>query len=272
MPIDTSEARTSPSLAPEHVAQFQRDGYIRIPRLFDPDCLETVCRAAVRMAVRYHATGGASDRRADWAAPRLRVANSWLRADALRQIVFRRDLAEMAGKLLSARSVQLFADMIVLKEPSCPEMAWHCDSAYIPVDPEAIVTLWFPLSDMSTEQGAVMIRPGSHLWEGGAGFRPDRPLSVRRTHRGLDRAQFPIHAESFAQGDAVFYAGRTFHRGGANRTSAASCAMFIIYMRGDEPLRRPVNDMQDEERRASMAGIAVGKPIHTPLHPLLWRE
>jgi chlorinating enzyme len=51
-----------------------------------------------------------------------------------------------------------------IKEPrNAGFVSWHQDSTYWGLDPADVVTAWFALSDISAENGAMRVIPGTHL-------------------------------------------------------------------------------------------------------------
>lgn len=266
-------APPAPPVAEPPAAAFARDGYVHLRSTIEPALVARILPEATLLTIRHHAEPQPRRTRLDCGHRTLQARNLWQHSDALRTLTFSRRLAAIAGELLGAAAVQLYSDVVTVTEPGSPEALWHFDAAYLPLDGTTVAVAWIPLQATGgAGTGGLRLRPGSHRFEGNAGLRPERPENLRRFRRALKRAGLPVAAPAVQPGDVVFYSGMTSHALDANRSPRPNAALWITYVRADAPLVRPGNDCQSHERDLYLRGLTVGRPLHTPLHPLLWHR
>ena len=73
-------------------------------------------------------------------------------------------LADVVTRIMSGESPSLFQDMALLKPPNIGrEKPWHQDHAYFDLPLETpVVGVWVALDEATTENGCMIINPGSH--------------------------------------------------------------------------------------------------------------
>jgi ectoine hydroxylase-related dioxygenase (phytanoyl-CoA dioxygenase family) len=258
-------------LTSEEVAQFDEQGYVLLPDLFDRDRL-----AAVREAI----------------DPREEAVNDLLRsieggrisvaiADALtvtihpstfdqrcRDLAYDPVLADIAHDLIGD-DVRLYWDQAVYKRPRNPDVVpWHQDNGYAYVEPQEYLTVWVPLGDATLENGTVWVVPGGHRrgtlahWDTDLGRR-----CLPETTEGAVAVEVPA-------GSAVAFSSLTPHRTGPNTTDEVRSAYILQYAPdGAEVLERglardpsdpPVGrtPCTDPDRQHPI--VAGGRPVAPP--------
>lgn len=251
---------------------FADDGYVLLRRVVDASVVARVRDEATVLAIRRHFEPVPRRSRVDPVDSPVQARNLWQYADGLRTLTCSRRLAETAGLLLETSAVQLYSDVVTVGEPRATEAPWHFDGAYLPLDAAGVVVAWIPLQASGPESRGLRLRPGTHRFDGNGSLRPERPESLRRFRRALKHAGFAIVCPDAQPGDVVFYSGLTSHAVAPNFTSRVQTALWITYVRADAPMIRPRNDCQNCERELYLNSLTVGRPLHTPLHPLLWRQ
>lgn len=104
-----------------------------------------------------------------------------------------------------------------IKKPEDPEVPWHQDLHYWPMDPPLNFSVWLAISEATPENGAIVCLPGSHLevlpvTEAGDGYlfsKMTDPESFDETG-GETLTMRP--------GEAVIFSDRLLHRSGRNLT------------------------------------------------------
>lgn len=82
---------------------------------------------------------------------------------AFRSFIRNHSLAEVAGKLSGADSIQYFVDHLFAKLPGTNTRTnWHQDLPYLPLAGEQIVTLWVALTHISPRESGLQYVRGSH--------------------------------------------------------------------------------------------------------------
>ena len=146
--------------------------------------------------------------------------------------------AELDEVLLSSMTANIVG-------PGSTAMNQHADQAYMPPTTAyaGVINIIWLLTDFTTDNGATLIAPGSHL--------ADEPLRHFISPPQCCSLVAPA-------GTAVFLDGRTWHGTGANRTEKDRTAIFSYYcrpfMRQQENYARTVSpelleDMDEELKR-----------------------
>ncbi len=210
-------------LTPEQIAQWSRDGFVRLGRVLDDDGL-AACRAdeaALRSAV------GSSERNAS--------THFWCLV--MRQCPGVRRLATNGPHLGAASDilgtdVVLWWNQFVTKMPDGDavrgEFTWHQDNGYVDVSPGSNLTVWVALDDVDTVNGCVWIQPGSHA----QGLLPHNRPREDSWHLQVPVAGDGVPAKLKA-GEAVMFSGYTLHRSLANRSTDPRRAFFMQYAHAD---------------------------------------
>jgi ectoine hydroxylase-related dioxygenase (phytanoyl-CoA dioxygenase family) len=92
------------------------------------------------------------------------------------------------------------------------------------------------------------------------------PLSSDRTIT----VWVPTVREPYQLGDVSYHTGWTFHRAGANESTAPRAVMTVIYMDADITLTEPMNKYHQSEIDNWMPGTKVGEVPSSPLNPVLY--
>lgn len=153
---------THPLITPQHLTEFQQGGVTVVRGLF-ADWVE-VLRDGV---ARNMAEPGpyASENFKEGATGRFFDDYcNWQRIPEFERAIRESPAAAVAADLMGSRSVQLFHDHVLVKEPGTSMATpWHTDGPYYFVSGRQTVSFWVPL-DPVTDATLRMV-PGSHAWE-----------------------------------------------------------------------------------------------------------
>jgi ectoine hydroxylase-related dioxygenase (phytanoyl-CoA dioxygenase family) len=195
--------------------------------------------------------------------------NLWLVDEAAKQFVFGQRLAGLAARLLGVRAVRLYHDQSLYKEPSGGITPAHADQYYWPLASDRTITVWVPLQDVPLEMGPLAFYRGSHHAE----FGRDLPISddsEAMITAEMEARGFAIDEAAFALGDVSFHSGWTFHRAGANRSTAPRSVMTMIYMDADMTIADTLNAAQRNDLAQWLPGLGPGDRAASPLNPILF--
>ena len=231
---EMTEAATAPTLSPERVAAFHRDGFTVIEGLTTPEDLERISRVMARLYARYDAlarrrrawnlgTGGIGE------APEILEINQTieLEPELEASLTFRR-CQELAAVLLG-RDVEYRFDHAIYKPPfnGCAT-AWHQDEAYT-LDPSLVTAhFWVPLHEVSVERGCMQFIPGSHREQ----VRRHHRLQHLRHAHALETTDVDTRravACPLRAGDATVHFPRTLHYTGPNATALPRLAWSLEF-------------------------------------------
>lgn len=145
----------------DDIDTYARDGVVLIRGLFADHVEELRAGVARNMAepgpfaaenLKAHETGRFFD---DYC--------NWNRIDEFAQVIRSSAVAEVAADLMQSRSVQVFHDHVLVKEPGTSKPTpWHQDSPYYFVEGTQTVSFWSPLDPVDT--ATLRCVAGSHRW------------------------------------------------------------------------------------------------------------
>jgi ectoine hydroxylase-related dioxygenase (phytanoyl-CoA dioxygenase family) len=140
-------------------------------------------------------------------------------------------LGEIAARLLGVEAVRVLHFCGFFKAGGGLPTPWHQDLTYIPLDTEKVLSIWIPLTRITTDMGVLVFAEGSHL------------------HGQLDDehrvpARYPlVQTGSLEVGDVSVHMGWTLHSSLKNTSTQMREAITILFYpdgarietRGDVP-------------------------------------
>jgi ectoine hydroxylase-related dioxygenase (phytanoyl-CoA dioxygenase family) len=88
---------------------------------------------------------------------------SWQENEHYRRFIFESPLAEVAGKLMQSRTVRLYHDHMLTKEPGTRQRTpWHQDQPYYNIEGRQNTSFWIPVDPVSRAATLELVA-GSHL-------------------------------------------------------------------------------------------------------------
>jgi len=257
------------ALAPDQIAAFRRDGFIRLREVLSPETLAGYGAEISRLTIALNTQVKPLEERNTYDRAFLQVMNLWQHSDRVKEFVFGQRLARIAAELLEVGGVRLYHDQSLYKEPGGGITPAHADQYYWPLATDRTITAWIPLQAVPGTMGPLAFFAGSQAVEFGRDLgisdQSEREITAAMEARG-----FRIVNEAFNLGDVSFHLGWTFHRAGANTSDRPRSVMTIIYMDENMRLKAPENDMQRNDWQTWCDGAVPGEPIRTPTNPVLY--
>lgn len=258
-------------LSPQQVADFRRDGFIKLKGVFNAEELAYYGAEITRLTIALNTQTLPLEQRSTYDRAFLQVMNLWEHGERVREFVFGRRLAEIAATLLEVSGVRLYHDQSLYKEPRGGITPAHADQYYWPVSSDRTITAWVPLQAVPREMGPLAFYAGSQ----GVEFGRDLIISdesERAITANMQAHGFRVVDEPFDLGEVSFHLGWTFHRAGPNSSSNPRSVMTVIYMDRDMRLAAPTNAHQMNDWHKWCPGAAVGEVIDTPKNPVLFER
>lgn len=258
------------SLSDMEIAQFQRDGYIKLRQVLSPEVIEHYGREITEQVFRLNKQDKPLAERDTYGQAFLQVTNLWAHSDAVKPFTFGKRLARIAAELMGVAGVRLYHDQALYKEAGGGFTPWHADQYYWPLSNSNTVTAWIPLQATPREMGPLSFSVGSQTFEAG------RTLAIsddseKKIGYSLKDMNYPLDETPYDLGEVSFHYGWTFHRAGPNTTGTPRKVMTIIYMEDGIRLAEPKNKNQINDWEVWMPGTKVGEIVDTPLNPVLYR-
>jgi ectoine hydroxylase-related dioxygenase (phytanoyl-CoA dioxygenase family) len=202
---------------------------------------------------------------------------SWQENEHYRRFIFDSPLAQIAAQLMQSRTVRLYHDHMLTKEPGTrARTPWHQDQPYYNIEGRQNASFWIPVDPVSRAATLELVA-GSHLgpWlmprsfmDAQAKWFPEGHLvdlpdidAARDRHRILG---WPIEP-----GDVVCFHMLTLHAAaGVEATSRRR--VFSVRFLGDDMVHAPRAWKTSPEFPGLAETLAAGAPMEHPLFPLLW--
>jgi len=226
-----------PLINQEHIDAFQRDGVVLIRGLF-VDHVD-----AIRKGIEIN-----MDKPGKYAAENLKEGEggrffddycNWTRIREFEFVVRNSPAAEVAGDLMCSKTVQMFHEHILVKEPGTSKPTpWHQDAPYYFVDGIQNISFWSPMDPV--KDASLRCVAGSHKWE--KPVLPTRWLSEENFYADEntympvpdpDAEGMEIREWEMQPGDAVAFNYGILHGARGNATNLRRRA-FSLRLVGDD--------------------------------------
>lgn len=161
----------------------------------------------------------------------------WKKIPAFRDFVFESPAADLAIKMLRSRTLNLYFDFLLVKEPGTSSATpWHQDHSYWPVDGHQICNIWTAMDVIPKATGLRFVK-GSHRFDTlyrAVSFDPrtrhPHEITARPLPPDFDSLDYEILGWDMEPGDSLIWYSRTFHSApgnlGATRRRALSTSWF----------------------------------------------
>jgi len=255
------------------IETYQRDGIVCLRGIFAP-WIDVVAAGVARNEAEPGAFAGDSVAAGDTG----RFFNdycNWRRIPEYEDFVRHSPAAAVAARLMGSRSVRIFHEHVLIKEPGTSKRTpWHHDLPYYNVQGRQTASIWLA-PDPVPRATCVEFVAGSHLWNrlfyprkfidsrdydyAGAGFEPVPDIDA-------ERERFDIRSYDLVPGDALVFNFLTLHGAPANMTpdrrrgfSTRWLGDDVTYAKRPGETSPPFNDI----------GLCTGDPMPEDLFPVI---
>jgi ectoine hydroxylase-related dioxygenase (phytanoyl-CoA dioxygenase family) len=158
------------------------------------------------------------------------LGHTFLRDDPFWIRLIRDDRLLDIAQLFIGPNIALFASHYISKPPLTGQpVRWHQDSAFWPLEPMEVVTLWLAVDHSTPENGCVRVVPGSHRMEI-ADMRPSRVDSVLGQEIAVDIDETEAVNIVLRPGDVEVHHPNIVHGSNANASPNRRCGLTIRYI------------------------------------------
>ena len=141
------------TLSPVQIAQFRRDGFIKLKDIFNAESLHYYGDEITRLTIALNTQNKPMEERSTYDKAFLQVMNLWEHSERVRDFVLGKRLGRIAAELLEVKGVRLYHDQSLYKEPGGGITPAHADQYYWPLASDRTVTAWIPLQAVPLEMG-----------------------------------------------------------------------------------------------------------------------
>jgi ectoine hydroxylase-related dioxygenase (phytanoyl-CoA dioxygenase family) len=250
--------------------EFHQNGHILLRGLATAEEITKFQSAVKSASYKYNTETRSLSERDTYGKAFLQTMNLWRHDEVVKKFVFEKKFAQAAADLLGVKSVRLYHDQALFKEPNGGHTPWHQDQYYWAFDTEKTVTMWMPLVDIDEQMGMLTFASGSHKF-GAIGSVEISDESEETYDKYIAEHDFPIaKASTMKAGDATFHLGWTIHSAGGNQSQTTTReVMTIIYFADGAKITPPQNENQANDIAAWMGGKNVGEFADSFLNPIL---
>ena len=264
-------ARAAAVVTPELVAAFQRDGAVCLRGILQPDEVAVLARGI--------------DANLAAPSPRAIVASrpddpgffiedfcNWQENPDYRATALDTALPEAAARLMQSRSVRLYHDHMLTKQPGTrAPTPWHQDQPYYNIDGFQNVSFWIPVDPVPREATLEFVA-GSHrgpwlmprtFMDHQAKWFPEGSLAELPDIEG-HRADFPILGWALQPGDLVAFHMLSLHASGGSPTRRR---VFSLRYIGDDTTHAPRRWKTSPDFPGLADRLPAGAPMDDPLFP-----
>ncbi|WP_372989839.1 phytanoyl-CoA dioxygenase family protein, partial [Sulfitobacter sp.] len=151
-----------PLITQDHIDSYQRDGVVLIKGLF-ADHVDPL-RAGVARNMENPGPYASNNDKAGETGRFFDDYCNWDRIAEFGDVIHGSPAARVAADLMQSKTVQLFHDHVLVKEPGTSMATpWHQDGPYYFVEGRQNVSFWSPLDPVT--DATLRCVAGSHLWE-----------------------------------------------------------------------------------------------------------
>jgi ectoine hydroxylase-related dioxygenase (phytanoyl-CoA dioxygenase family) len=254
---------------------FARDGAVCVRRAFTP---EHVALAELAIEQNLAALSPLAKRASsDDDGAFVEDFCSWQRLPAMERFVRESPAAEIAGELTGSRTIRLYHDHVLVKEPGTRQRTpWHQDQPYYNVDGRRNASMWFPV-DPVPRASTLEFVAGTHRgpWYMPRTFLDDRAAwfpegaLAELPDIDADPERWRVVGWELEPGDAVFFDMLTVHGAGGVAGPRRRRVLSVRFL-GDDMVHAPRDWATSPPFPGLVDELPAGAPMDHPLFPLLW--
>lgn len=257
------------ALTPDQIAQFRRDGFIKLKNVLSPATLEYYGRVITEQVFRLNTLTKPMHERNTYEKAFLQITNIWTKDAIVKEFAFSKRLARLAAELMGVQGVRMYHDQALYKEATGGKTPWHADQFYWPVDTDNTCTAWVPLQATPMEMGPLAFSAGSQRFNFGRDLEISDD-SEEKINRAVLENKLPQVDTPFDLGEVSFHYGWTFHRAGPNVSNTARRVMTIIYIEDGCRVIPPKHKYHEADLATWFPGLKPGDAAASPLNPRLY--
>ncbi len=246
---------------------FRRDGFIKLPNVLS---VATVLRLRHELFQLLDKAFNIS---------RSKISNNrflslemmWLENNIIRKYVLSSRIAKICADLLNVRSVRLYHDNVLAKEPGCGRTPWHCDDHHFPLATQDVVTAWIPAQPIPTAMGPLAFAKPLTI------FNLVKDIEFNKFDTSYDKQiaetflseNVAIEDGPFAMGEISFHHNRSFHTAAGNKTTRTRVVLAnTFFADGARVVEQPT--MVSGDWQKFIPGVGPGEIAASELNPVCW--
>ena len=267
MPSDSEleeELSTPYSLTEDHHIAFRRDGFIRLPNVLSPAAVVRLREELIRLLNKTFPENDRSNRF-------LSLEMMWLESPIIRQYVLSPRIAKISANLLSVKSIRLYHDNALSKEPGCGRTPWHYDDHHFPLETNDVVTAWMPAQPVPKAMGPLSFAKPLNVFNlvKNITFSKNDTSYDKKVTQVFNANNVIIDSKPFGIGEVSFHHNLSFHTADGNRTTQSRIVLANTYFAdGARVVKEPT--MVSGDWQKFIPGVEPGGIAASELNPICW--
>lgn len=207
-------------LTREQVAQFNRGGYVKDIRIFEPAEADTIRRYFDDLLARVLAAGGDS----------YSISSAHLRYGKVYDLLTHPRIVACVCDLLGDNVIAWGSHFFCKMPRDGKAVAWHQDASYWPLSPSKAVTVWLAIDDADRGNACMRFIAGSHHY-GHLTYRPSDSTEHNVLNQSIDNAEQygTVVDDDLRAGEISLHSDLLLHGSEANHSDRRRCGLTLRY-------------------------------------------
>ena len=249
-----------------HISNFKKNGFIKIPNVLSP---ETLARLRVEIVKLLNKKFKYNIKKK---YPRfLSLEMMWVENSIIRKYVLSSRIAKICADLLEVKSVRLYHDNALAKEPGCGRTPWHCDDTHFPLATNKVITAWIPAQAIPTEMGPLAFAKPLNV------YKLVKDIKFNKFNTSYDEQiiesfrsnKVSIEEGPFNLGEISFHHNLCYHTAARNNTSTTRIVLAnTFFADGARVVDKPTMISGDWQK--FIPATLPGEIVSSKLNPVCW--
>ena len=195
----------------------------------------------------------------------------WLESALIRDYVLSPRIAKNSADLLGVKSVRLYHDNALAKEPGCGRTPWHCDDHHFPLATQDVVTAWIPAQPIPVAMGPLAFAKPIGVFElvKDVDFNKFNTSYDKQVAETFMKNNIAIEDGPFEMGEVSFHHNQSFHTAAGNRTTQMRVVLAnTFFADGARVVEQPT--MVSGDWQKFIPGVGPGEIVDSELNPVCW--
>ena len=257
------------TLERSHRLEFRENGFIKLPNVLSTGAVARLRKELIQLLRQSFDTKTS----APYDNRFLSLEMMWLQNTLLRSYVLSPRIAKIAADLLGVKSVRLYHDNALAKEPGCGRTPWHCDDDHFPLATDDVVTAWIPAQPIPAAMGPLAFAKPLSI------FDLVKDIHFNKFDTSYDKQiaalfksnNVAVEDSPFAMGEVSFHHNRSFHTAGRNKTTRTRIVLAnTFFADGARVVDQPT--MVSGDWQKFIPGVGPGEIAASKLNPVCWPQ
>lgn len=248
---------------------FRKNGFIKLPNVLSSGAVARLRKELVQLLGQSFDTQTSTRDNNRF----LSLEMMWLQNTLLKSYVLSPRIAKISADLLGVKSVRLYHDNALAKEPGCGRTPWHCDDDHFPLATHDVVTAWIPAQPIPTAMGPLAFAKPLSIFElvKDIHFNKFDTSYDKQITAAFKSNNVAVEDSPFAMGEVSFHHNRSFHTAGRNKTTRTRIVLAnTFFADGARVVDQPT--MVSGDWQKFIPGVGPGEIAASELNPICWPQ